>query len=380
MTDQLQPAPLAPARRAHILAVLHREGIVRISQLVSDLSVAAVTLRRDLAQMEHEGLLTRVHGGAVAAAPAEAGVARQGGRVAAKADRESAVPSAVPSDRASIAVLVPSLNYYWPGVVQGIEAEAERRGLRILLRGASYELQDERPVLERLIETEGVRGLIVAPNTDTEHAQDVIQWLAECGLPSVLVERDAVTLPGHEPVESVTTDHGLGAVLAARHLASLGHQRVGLILSRLSPTSRKIAAGWDSACRELDLSMPMGNLTYLPDRGTTGFSDVVNSTLDQVVAAGVTGLLVHSDPEAMAVVDLALLRGIAVPQELSVVAYDDEVAQLFSPALTAVAPPRSAVGEAAVDLLVQRMAAPDLPVRRVQVSPRLWVRESTAAR
>ena len=79
------------------------------------------------------------------------------------------------------------------------------------------------------------RGFILAPNTDTEHAQDVIQWLAESGRPSVLVERDAFMLPGHEPVESVRTDHALGAVLAARHLAELGHRRVGLVLSRNSP-------------------------------------------------------------------------------------------------------------------------------------------------
>jgi hypothetical protein len=62
---------------------------------------------------------------------------------------------------------VPSLNYYWPSVVRGMEREARRRGYRVLLRGASYELQDERPVLERLVRSEGVKGLIVAPNTDT---------------------------------------------------------------------------------------------------------------------------------------------------------------------------------------------------------------------
>ena len=92
-----------------------------------------------------------------------------------------------------------------------------------------------------------------------------------------------------------------------------------------------------------------------------------------------TALLVHSDPEAMAFTDLALTRGISVPGELSIIAYDDEVAQLFTPALTAVSPPRASVGEAAVDLLVKRIADPDRPVQRVLLSPRLIVRESTAA-
>lgn len=360
MTDQ-QPAPLAAARRARVLAALDRDGAIRVSQITDELGVTPVTLRRDLAEMERDGLLTRVHGGAVAVDRAE--------------------PAAVePRDgpAAAIAVLVPSLDYYWPGVARGMEAEALRRGVRVLLRGASYELQDERPVLQRLIEESDVAGLILAPNTDTPHSQDVVQWLADSGRPSVLVERDAVVMPDHLPVESVTTDHALGAVLAARHLASLGHRRVGLVLSRHSPTSRKIAAGWHAAIAELGLIQVAGFEPLLPDRHSPDFSATVNATLDAVREAGITGLLVHSDPEAMAVIDLALARSIPVPEQLSVIAYDDEVAHLFSPALTAVSPPRASVGETAVSLLMDRIADPGRPVHRVVLNPQLNVRESTA--
>lgn len=54
-----------------------------------------------------------------------------------------------------------------------------------------------------------------------------------------------------------------------------------------------------------------------------------------------TGVLVHPDPEALAFVDVALARGFSVPQDLSVIAYDDEVAHMFNSAFTAVAPPRN---------------------------------------
>ncbi len=236
MTDRSPHTPLAPARRAHILDALTRGGVVRNSELIEQLGVTPVTLRRDLARMEEEGLLHRVHGGAVHVTGAMA--------EAAGFHDEAPIGS-----RGSIAVLVPSLSFYWPTVVRGIEAEAHRQGFRVLLRGGSYELQDERPVLERLVESEQVRGLIVAPNTDTPHAQEVIQWLSESRVPSVLAERDGYVLPGDVPAESVTTDHALGGMLAARHLAALGHRKVGLVMSRTSPTSRKIAAGWDAACR-----------------------------------------------------------------------------------------------------------------------------------
>lgn len=363
MTDQT-PALLAAERRAHVMATLERDGAVRVAQLMDELGVAPVTLRRDLAQMEREGLLMRVHGGAVPAAGS-------------LDDVETGHPVAA-HRTGSIAMLVPSLSFYWPSVVRGAETEAIRHGLRVVLRGASYELQDERPVLERLVHTEGVRGLVVAPNTDTPHAQDVVQWLAGCGVPNVLVERDAVVLPDGSPVENVTTDHALGAVLAARHLAALGHRRVGLIIARDSPTSRKIAAGWQAACLELGLEPSDHFETSLPPRTSPDFSAVVDATLDAALSNSVTAILVHSDPEAMAFVDLALNRGISVPGDLSVVAYDDEVAELFTPALTAVSPPRGSVGRAAVDLLARRIEDPTRPVHRVVLNPTLNVRGSTA--
>jgi DNA-binding LacI/PurR family transcriptional regulator len=363
MTDQT-PALLAAERRAHVLATLERDGAVRVAQLMDELGVAPVTLRRDLAQMEREGLLVRVHGGAVPAAGAFE-------------HAESGHPLSAPR-AGSIAMLVPSLSFYWPSVVRGAETEATRLGMRVVLRGASYELQDERPVLERLVHADGVRGLVVAPNTDTPHAQDVVQWLAECGVPNVLVERDAVRQPDGSPVENVTTDHALGAVLAARHLASLGHRRVGLIIARDSPTSRKIAAGWQAACAELGLTPADHFETSLPPRTSPDFSAVVDSALDAALSNSVTAILVHSDPEAMAFVDLALNRGISVPGDLSVIAYDDEVAELFTPALTAVSPPRAAVGRAAVDLVARRIEDPTRPVHRVVLNPTLHVRGSTA--
>lgn len=359
MTDQ-QHVPLAPARHAHILAALVRDGIVRVSQLTEELGVAPVTLRRDLQQLEEEGHLERVHGGAV---PTSGAVS---------VDATESVSGG------AIAVLVPSLAYYWPGVFRGMEAEAQRRGLRLVLRGASYELQDERPVLERLVASDDIRGLIVAPNPDAAHAQDVVQWLASSDIPSVFVERDAVVLPGREPVESVTTDHAFGAVLAARHLAELGHRRLGLIVSRDSPTGRKVVKGWAAACEELELGPDAHFESLIPDRNVPGFTSAVNAAIDTALEKGATGLLIHPDPAAMAFIDIALNRGLAVPEDLSVIAYDDEVAQLFTPALTAVSPPRGAVGAAAVDLLARRLADPSRPVHRVILSPTLHARESTA--
>ncbi|MCO1576817.1 substrate-binding domain-containing protein [Crossiella sp. SN42] len=70
--------------------------------------------------------------------------------------------------------------------------------------------------------------------------------------------------------------------------------------------------------------------------------------------------------------------GLRVPQDCSVVAYDDVVAALGSPPLTAVAPPKAEVGRVAAELLLTRLASPEpWRTRRVELLPDLMVRGST---
>jgi DNA-binding LacI/PurR family transcriptional regulator len=97
------------------------------------------------------------------------------------------------------------------------------------------------------------------------------------------------------------------------------------------------------------------------------------------VATGTAAVLVHADAEAIALVQRCEERGLSVPGDLSVVAYDDEVAGLFSPALTAVRPPRRSIGRAAVRLVADRLADRSRPAHRVVISPALRIRQSTAA-
>ena len=350
---------LVAARRAHLLKVLERDGAVRISEVSAELGVAPVTLRRDIVVLEREGRLHRVYGGAVALPAAE-------------------VRDPVLGDGA-FGVLVPSLDYYWPGVVRGIEDEARSHGLRIVLRGSSYEATDERPVLERLVETENLLGLIVAPSPIGPRPQAVAQWRGASRIPHVLVERDASQSLHGEALESVVSAHALGALLAVKHLVALGHRRVGLVLLQ-SPPSRRIAAGWRAACAELKLAPDERFERVIPDRLSHTYPSAIKNVGEIVHAAlanGITALLVHADPEAVALVQHAQAAGVSIPGDLSIIAYDDEIAGLFSPALTAVRPPRDDVGRAAVDLLVKRITHPNRAIHRTVVSPRLVIRQST---
>ncbi len=357
--------PLQVARRAQLLEALRHDGVLRVSDLSGRLGAAAVTIRRDIAQLAAEGLVRRVHGGVALPELDEDAAAEEAGAAASSKETRT------------LGMLVPSLDYYWPDVARGAQEAARELHARIVLRGSSYETEDDRPQLIRLVEQSSVNGLIVAPQMDAPTAERTIEWLAEAGMPVVLIERTATFGPHHAVVESVVTDHALGAAIAVRHLASLGHRKVGVVLGEHSPTSPHVHRGWLEAITDCGQDAAVTVDAQVPPR-QAGWDAVLDEVLDRCLATRTTALVVHADAEAITLVQRCEERRLSVPGELSIVAYDDEIAGLFSPPLTAVRPPRRSIGRAAVRLVTDRLADPDLPAHRVIISPSLTVRGSTA--
>jgi DNA-binding LacI/PurR family transcriptional regulator len=358
--------PLQVARRAQLLEALQRDGALRISDLTVALGAAAVTIRRDIAQLAAEGLVRRVHGG-VALIADDAPAADEG------------QPDAVDTLAGrTLGMLVPSLDYYWPDVARGAEEAAREFDMRIVLRGSSYDTEDDWPQLSRLVDRVGVDGLVIAPRMDAPTAGRTLEWLASSGIPVVLLERTATAGPHHAVLESVVTDHALGAAMAVRHLVSLGHRKVGVALDDHSPTRPHVHRGWLEAAIECGIDTDATVESILPDARSPDQDEVLDRVLDRCLATGTTALLVHADAAAVALVQHCEERHLSVPGDLSIVAYDDEVAGLFSPPLTAVRPPRRSIGRAAVRLVADRLTDPDRPAHRVVISPSLRVRESTA--
>ena len=364
MTVSGAPALLPAERRARVLELLRRQGTMRASELAAELDVSTITVRRDIALLAAEGLVRRLRGGAtlhgvepdLAAAPAPG--------------TEQAL---------TFGMVVPSLDYYWPDVVRGAQAAAAAASVRIVLRGATYEARDERRQLARLVESAGVDGLLVAPTTTGAEGEDLVRWLQSLDVPVVLVERAATVGPYQEAMESVVSDHALGASTAVRHLAALGHRRVGVTTTLHSPTSPHVRTGWRQACEELGLLLDGTPDVRTVDRRDPSWPAALDALLDQCLASGTTALLVHADLEAISLVERCQERGIQIPGDLAVVTYDDEVASLCDPPLTAVRPPKTAIGRAAVALLAARLRDedPERPVHRIVVGPQLVVRSST---
>jgi DNA-binding LacI/PurR family transcriptional regulator len=357
--------PLGETRREAILDVLRRDGAVRVSELTESTGVTPVTIRRDIVQLEEEGIVRRVHGGAVLI---------QDRSAEPLADSES-----MPTGSGRIGMLVPSLDYYWPDVIEGAQQEAAKHGLTVVLRGSSYEADDILPHVDYLLSRAHAAGLILAPNMTAAHSAEALESLAASGVPVVLVERTAVVGPFHATVESVVSDHSQGAAIAMRHLAELGHRRIGLVISGDSPTAPHLRHGWLTARQELGIDdVEVVDETVASSRESS-WGATVDLILDKCLAIGTTALLVHADQAAASITQRCETRGLSVPGDLSVVAYDDEVAELFTPPLTAVRPPRASVGRAAMYLVAERIRNPDRPAHNIVISPSLRVRGTTGS-
>lgn len=362
-------SPLAVDRQTQVLELLRRRGSVRVADLAELLGVTQVTVRRDVSQLAERGLVDRVHGGVtLPRAPRSTPSVADEPTGGASPRDEGRHPGAV------IGMLVPSLDYYWPGVARAVEAAARAEDMRVVLRGSSYDTEDDRPQLERLVEHLACDRLIIAPRTDIPSAEATLTWLAETGVPTVLAERSAA--PGHEAVafDSVHSDHAAGAAAAVHHLARLGHRRIGLVVSANSPTGPNLHRGWVDATHALTRTIDVAT----PDPGRPGWDAAVAAIVDNCLSSGTTALLVHADATAIALVQAFEHAGVDVPGDVSVVAYDDEIAGMFSLPLTAVRPHRSALGRAALELLDARAADPRRPAHHVLVTPSIRLRDSTA--
>ncbi|MFV2114690.1 substrate-binding domain-containing protein [Micromonospora sp. LOL_025] len=354
-TDRLFSAQ----RQERLLAELRGQGAVRVRDLAREFGVSELTIRRDITALAERGLVSKVHGGATL--PSHSNTLSQ--------------PRQAPL-RFTIGMVVPSLDFYWPPVVAGARAAAAALGVSIQLRGSSYDPDEDRRQMGRLVEAQQVQGLLLAPSLDGDHADEILEWIGHLPVPTILVERQPRRwTPTTRHIEWVRSDHSLGLEIAVYHLRQQGHRRIGLVVAQGSPTSVHLRYAWRTAAADPSTS---GALAMQETVTTPGQRDVIVRILRECRLSRITALIVHSDPHAIAVAQFCAEMGIAIPGDLAIVSYDDEIAHLVDPALTAVRPPKSHVGRLAVELMVSRLLNGERrPPHRVLLAPDLVVRGSS---
>ena len=349
-------------RRERLMEELRAHGAITVRGIAAKLGVSELTIRRDVNILADEGLVSRVHGGAT---------------LPSKLDR-SAAAGRLAQHSYSIGMVVPSLDYYWPQVISGARAEAEEQNLRILVRGSAYDAADNRRQVQALLDTQNIDGLIVAPDLTGDQGQELLRWLNALPIPVVLAERRSpIEIPAHR-LEWVATDHAFGAGMAVRHLWQEGHRRIGCLTDSSSPTSPHVVRGWQQALAALKIPLEGSVYEDSAKQENGERATHFDRVLELCRSTGTTAMLVHSDTQAVAFVQHCVDKGLQVPGDIAIVGYDDEVAYLAEPAISAVRPPKQYVGKVAVQLMAARLAEGRMrPVHRIELNPELILRESS---
>ncbi|MFI2641876.1 substrate-binding domain-containing protein [Streptomyces sp. NPDC018610] len=344
----------ADERRTRILEIVRKLGTVRVTDLADRLDLPTVTVRRDVAALAETGLVRRSHG---SVSRPETG-------------------AAAPADARTMGLIVPTVSHtvsqYFDEVIAGARAAAADAGAHLVLGISSYTPGADRAQAEQLLKS-GAEGLMLTPNWMTGNEPEDRLWVHDLPVPTVLVERRAAAGDPAVELDSVSSDHHHGVLLALRHLAALGHDSVVLAARCDTWTAMKVRSGYTEACEALGLTPQP--VIDVEDPATA--PEAVARRLADAVGNGVRAALVHNDQDAIQLPALLRARGLSVPEDLALISYDDVFAALGAPPLTAVAPPKRAVGSAAVDLLLRRLRhGHSLPVHRLELLPELKVRAS----
>lgn len=353
---------LANERQAHILNRARSQGVVRVAELVAELGVSSMTIRRDLDALAAQGIVDKFHGGA-----SLRGTAQPAG---------AAASAPAGSGDAHVGIVIPVDDYYFPSILAGIRDALDESAVRRSLVRSLRDPKQERKLVEELVGS-GVTGLVLAPSIDL-HEPDAgyANWLHALPVPVVLVEREVPDPESGGALSTVRTDHEVGCRQAVTHLARLGHRGVALVTHGKSQSGTRVIDGWRAAVSEAGLAGRQSPLVtvselYASDPG-------IDEMLDQLRAAQATAVICHSDELALPLTHRARLRGWSVPADLSVISHDDESAEMADPPLTAVSPPKTWIGRSAGRTLLEHLAEGDRsPVRHVVAEPRLVLRSST---
>jgi LacI family transcriptional regulator len=202
-----------------------------------------------------------------------------------------------------------------------------------------------------------------------------LEQLREAGIPLVVV--DPVNPPPPD-LPSVGATNWAGGLAATEHLLSLGHRRIAAIAGPGDYLcSRARIDGYRSALERVDIRFDpalVRNGDFQHEGGFIRGGELLD------LASPPTAIFAGSDQQAFGVYEAARQRGLRIPQDLSVVGFDDlPVTRWVSPPLTTVRQPLTEMGSAAAQMLGELIEGTPLRSSRVELTTELITRESTSA-
>ena len=280
-------------------------------------------------------------------------------------------PSQLRGERARlIGLVLPELqNPIFPAIAEVVGGALAQRGFTPVLCTRTAGSLSEADYISMLMDQQ-VSGVVFAGGHCQELAapHDHYRQLHERGIPVVLFNAEIENLA----LPCVSADDMTAAEQAFTHLASLGHQRIGLVVGPEDhvPSRRKLAS-FLALCATYGVSpTPVEHALFSLEGGQVATT--------RLLRHGVTAIICGSDVLALGAIRAIRRAGLSVPGDVSVVGYDDSAfMNCTDPPLTTVRQPIEAMGKAAVALLVNQIENVAVHPEELLFDPELVVRGST---
>jgi LacI family transcriptional regulator len=281
----------------------------------------------------------------------------------------TAARSLVTRSTQTIALLLPDIsNPFYDALVSGIQRRALEAGHTMLLCTTEGDPEREEQYLNllRAKQVDGVLvdGLVLPP--------DRVARFVRNGLPIVCLDRDVDSAS----VPLVQVDNRLGARMATEHLLSLGHRRIAHVAGapELGISEERIA-GYDEALLDAGIRPDVALLavgSFTEEGGCEAMKALLAST-------DLTAAFAANDLSALGVMNAIVESGRRVPDDVSVVGFDDlRLSSFTTPPLTTIRQPALEIAERATRLLLDLARGRPARQRRHVLPPELVVRASTA--
>jgi GntR family transcriptional regulator of arabinose operon len=267
-------------------------------------------------------------------------------------------------------------SYIYPEIIRGCYNTLSRKGFNLLLNQSEYNLERERAILLDLRKKK-VGGIIITPiygAGDRSNAL-LLEEIATDGIPVVLCDD---WYPGRS-FSSVTLDYQTSGEQAAAHIWSKGHRRIGLFYQKdFLIKAHRMKGVLDFLGRQ---EAPVRSSWIVGFNGqgpTSGAAAAAERFLKGAAKELPSAFICGNDEDALRLIEAAERLGIRVPDDLSVVGFDNsDIAQLEKVSLTSVDHPSFEIGEKASNILLDTIAHPSIRfITRTIITPSLVERSS----
>jgi LacI family transcriptional regulator/LacI family repressor for deo operon, udp, cdd, tsx, nupC, and nupG len=259
-------------------------------------------------------------------------------------------------------------------VVRGIEDVAQAARVSVFL-SISYNDPDREMEIIETFQRRRVDGVI---SSTSQLYGPYIERLVQLNIPTVLINQQAESVVEH--MHFVDSDDYAGAWQAVEHLLTLGHTRIGYlgVGNRIASNQRRLK-GYRDALAAAGIRLKEEWIKSPPSPYHSHSDDVYigQTMLPALLAAGVTAVFCYNDMIAVGVLMKCRELAISVPEQVSVVGYDDvEIAAYVTPPLTTIHQPKLRLGEIAMQMLLDLLDG--CPVQNQVLPTDLVVRASSS--